>query len=487
MEVWKDGGIQFHHSNIPSFQTESKMGRRLVIIGGGESGIGSAVLAQKKGFDVFVSDFKKIDKKYSNVLSLNGITYEEGKHTASLILNADEVVKSPGVPEKAPMMMAIRKKKIPVVSEIEFAARYTSATLIGITGTNGKTTTTSMVYHILKKAGYNAKLGGNIGKSFAMMVAKEKVQGSGNSNSKQGTLNKERLFYVLELSSFQLDDMFKTRINIAILTNITPDHLDSYQYKFQNYINSKFRITQNQTKEDAFIFCTDDKVITKELKKRKIKAQMFPFSIEKKVKQGAYLIKNKLKIQINPKNQTNMFVEQLALQGRHNIYNSMAAGIASRLVDVRKSDIRESLSDFQNIEHRLEFVSRVHGVDYINDSKATNVNSTWYALESMTNPTVWIVGGVDKGNDYNMLKDLVKKHVKAIVCLGIDNKKIIKAFSKLVDTVVETSSASDAVRAASRLAGKGDSVLLSPCCSSFDLFDNYEDRGRKFKHAVKSL
>lgn len=447
---------------------------RLVVIGSGESGTGTAVLAKKKGFDVFVSDKGKIKKEYKKVLSLNGITYEEGKHTASLILNADEVVKSPGVPEKAPMMQAIRKKKIPVVSEIEFAARYTNATLIGITGTNGKTTTTTMVYHILKNAGYNARLGGNIGKSFAMMVAKEKA-------------SPKPLYYVLELSSFQLDDMFKTRINIAILTNITPDHLDSYNYRFQNYVNSKFRITQNQTQEDAFIFCTDDKVITKELKKRKITAQMFPFSIEKKVKQGAYLVKNKLKIQINPKNQTNMFVEQLALQGRHNIYNSMAAGIASRLVDVRKSDIRESLSDFQNIEHRLEFVSRVHGVDYINDSKATNVNSTWYALESMTNPTVWIVGGVDKGNDYNMLKDLVKKHVKAIVCLGVDNKKIIKAFSKLVPTVVETSSASDAVRSASRLAGKGDTVLLSPCCSSFDLFDNYEDRGRKFKQAVKSL
>ncbi|TAL60185.1 MAG: UDP-N-acetylmuramoyl-L-alanine--D-glutamate ligase [Bacteroidetes bacterium] len=474
--------------------------RRVVILGGAESGVGAAVLAKKKEFDVFVSDKGKIDKKYRNVLSLNGIAYEEGKHTASLILNADEVVKSPGVPEKAPMMQAIRKKKIPVISEIEFAARYTSATLIGITGTNGKTTTTSMVYHILKNAGYNVKLGGNIGKSFAMMVAKEKAPSraalaafgspeGGELHAQAPSLREGRggLYYVLELSSFQLDGMFKTRINIAILTNITPDHMDSYHYKFQNYINSKFRITQNQTQEDAFIFCTDDKVITKEIKKKKIRAQAFPFSIKRKVKRGAYLTKNKLTIYINPKNQTNMFVEQLALQGRHNIYNSMAAGIASRLVDVRKSVIRESLSDFQNIEHRLEFVSRVHGVDYINDSKATNVNSTWYALESMSHPTVWIVGGVDKGNDYNMLKELVKQKVKAIVCLGTDNKKIIKAFSKLVDTVVETCSANDAVRAAARLSAKGETVLLSPCCSSFDLFDNYEDRGRKFKQAVKSL
>jgi UDP-N-acetylmuramoylalanine--D-glutamate ligase len=324
-----------------------------------------------------------------------------------------------------------------------------------------------------------------------MMVAEEMDNGQGlmaNVKPHQPLAIKHQpLYYVLELSSFQLDGMFKTRINIAILTNITPDHLDSYNYKFQNYINSKLRITQNQTKEDAFIYCTDDKVIRKEVVKRKFKAQLFPFSIERKVKRGAFLTKNKINIYINPKNQTHMFVEQLALQGRHNIYNSMAAGIASRLVDVRKSEIRESLSDFQNIEHRLEFVSRVHGVEYINDSKATNVNSTWYALESMTNPTVWIVGGVDKGNDYSMLKDLVKRNVKAIVCLGIDNKKIVKAFSKLVDTVVETSSASDAVRTASRLASKGDTVLLSPCCSSFDLFDNYEDRGRKFKQAVKSL
>ncbi len=451
--------------------------KRLVVIGSGESGTGAAVLAKKKGWDVFVSDKGKIKDKYKQVLSNHGIIFEEGKHTASLILNADEVVKSPGVPEKAVMVIEIRKRKIPVISEIEFAARYTNATLIGITGTNGKTTTTFLIYHILKKAGYNVAMGGNVGKSFAMLVAQGKHD-----------------YYVLELSSFQLDGMFRTRINIAILTNITPDHLDSYHYRFENYINSKFRITRNQTKEDAFIYCADDEVIKKEIKKRRFPARLFPYSIKKKIKNGAHLEKEKIKININnsrgiPSGQTqlNMFVEELALQGKHNIYNSMAAGIAARVVEVRKSDIRESLSDFQNIEHRLEYVTKVHGVEYINDSKATNVNSAWYALESMQSPVVWIVGGIDKGNDYGMLKELVKQKVKGIVCLGTDNKKIQKAFSKVVDVIVETTTADEAVRAAARLATKGDTVLLSPCCSSFDLFDNYEDRGRKFKHAVKSL
>ena len=447
------------------------MAERIVILGAGESGVGTALLAKKKGFEVFVSDNGKIKDKYKKVLSHHGIAYEEGKHTKRMILNADEVVKSPGIPDTSAMIVGLKNKKIPIISEIEFAARYTNSKIIGITGTNGKTTTTSLIFHILKNAGYKVALGGNVGKSFAMLVAK------GNYD-----------YYVLELSSFQLDGMFKARINIAILTNITPDHLDRYNYRVQNYINSKFRITQNQTKEDAFIYCADDEITVREVRKRKFEAQLFPYSIKKKVKQGADLTKNKLNIHINKhQNQLTMFVEQLALQGRHNIYNSMAAGIASRLVDVRKSEIRESLSDFQNIEHRLEFVSKVHGVDYINDSKATNVNSTWYALESMQHPTVWIVGGVDKGNDYSMLKDLVKQHVKAIVCLGTDNKKIIKAFSKLVPTIVETQSASDAVKAASRLATKGDTILLSPCCASFDLFDNYEERGRMFKQAVRSL
>lgn len=444
--------------------------KRLVVLGGGESGVGASVLAKKKGFEVFVSDKGKIKEEYRNVLSHNEIAYEEGKHTASLILNADEVVKSPGIPEKAAMIHELRKKKIPIISEIEFASRYTEATLIGITGTNGKTTTTFLTYHILKKAGYHVAMGGNVGKSFAMLVAE------GNYD-----------YYVLELSSFQLDGMFKTRINIAILTNITPDHLDSYGYKFQNYINSKIRITQNQKKEDAFIYCADDKIIAKEINKIKFNVRLLPFSIKRKIKLGAQLIKNKLNIHINQQNQFNMFVEQLALQGKHNIYNSMAAGIAARVVDVRKSVIRESLSDFQNIEHRLEFVTKVHGVDYINDSKATNVNSTWYALESMQHPTVWIAGGEEHGNDYNMLKDLVRQKVKAIVCLGVDNKKIIRAFKNMVDVIVETRSAGEAVRLSSKLATKGDVVLLSPACKSFDLFRDYEDRGRKFKHAVKSL
>lgn len=453
----------------PSVLNEKRK-KRLVILGAGESGTGTAILANKKGFEVFVSDKGKVKDNYKKVLSHNGITYEEGKHTEAFILNADEVVKSPGIPENTEMVQKLRKKKIPIISEIEFAARYTNAVLIGITGTNGKTTTTSLVYHILKKAGYDVGLGGNIGKSFAKMVATKKYD-----------------YYVLELSSFQLDGMFKTRINYAILTNITPDHLDSYNYRFQHYINSKFRIIQNQTAADAFIYCTDDPVTVKEIKKRKFKSRRFPYSIKKKIPYGAYLENGKIKINTNNQTPLTMFVEELALQGKHNTYNSMAAGIATRLVEVRKSVIRESLSDFQNIEHRLEFISKIYGVDYINDSKATNVNSTWYALESMTSPTVWIVGGVDKGNDYSLLTDLVKQKVKAIVCLGKDNKKIIKAFSKVVDTIVETTAANEAVRVSARLATKGDTVLLSPCCASFDLFDNYEDRGRKFKQAVRSL
>lgn len=444
--------------------------KKIVVLGAGESGIGASVLAKKKDLDVFVSDKGKIKDEYKNVLSHHGIAYEEGKHTSDLILNADEVIKSPGIPEKAEIVKIIRKKKIPVISEIEFAARYTNATLIGITGTNGKTTTTSLTYHILKNAGYNVAMGGNVGKSFAMLVAE------GNYD-----------YYVLELSSFQLDGMFKTRIHVAILMNITPDHLDRYEYKFQNYVNSKFRITQNQTKEDAFIYCADDKVIAKEIRKRKFNARLFPFSLEKKQKQGAWIENGKLKININKQKSFTMFVEQLALQGKHNLYNSMAAGIAARAVEIQKSEIRESLSDFQNIEHRLEYVTRVHGVDYINDSKATNVNATWYALETIQGPIVWIVGGLDKGNRYDMLKELVKQKVKAIVCLGIDNKKIIKAFKGIIDIIVETRSAEEAVRVSSKLATKGDTVLLSPCCSSYDLFENYEDRGRKFKQAVKML
>ncbi|MEW6469791.1 MAG: UDP-N-acetylmuramoyl-L-alanine--D-glutamate ligase [Bacteroidota bacterium] len=443
--------------------------KRLVVLGAAESGVGAAVLARKKGFEVFVSDKGTIKSKYRKVLLKHRIRFEEGKHTEALILNADEVVKSPGIPEKSEMVRKLRRKRVPVISEIEFAARYTDAKLVGITGTNGKTTTTMLTYHIFKKAGLNVGLAGNVGKSFALQVAEKK-----------------RDYYVLELSSFQLDEMFRTRINVAILTNITPDHLDRYDYKVSNYVNSKFRITQNQTRADAFIYCADDELTVKALKRRKPKAMLYPFSIKKKIGKGAFVKGNQLTININHKPLT-MFLEDLALQGKHNQYNSMAAGIAARVVEIKKEIIKESLSDFENVEHRLEFVARVHGIEFINDSKATNVNSTWYALESMTSPVIWIVGGVDKGNDYSALKDLVKSKVKAIVCLGVDNKKIIKAFKGVVDTIVETSSASEAVKASYKLGRKGDIVLLSPCCASFDLFENYEDRGIQFKKAVRSL
>jgi UDP-N-acetylmuramoylalanine--D-glutamate ligase len=427
------------------------------------------VLGKKKGYEVFVSDRGEIKAKYRRVLSIHGIKFEEKKHTATLITNATEVVKSPGIPDNVEIVRKLKEKGIPVISEIEFAARYTKARLIGVTGTNGKTTTTMLAYHIFKKAGLKVGLAGNVGKSFAMQVAE-----------------KEQDYYVIELSSFQLDGMFKTRINVAILTNITPDHLDRYGDKVQRYADSKFRITRNQKAEDAFIYCLDDPLTMKEMKKRKLAARLYPFSIKTKVKEGAYVQGKKLIINTNH-NQLAMFLEELALQGKHNQYNSMAAGIAARVVEIRKEVIKESMSDFQNVEHRLELVAKVHGIEFINDSKATNVNSTWYALESMQHPVVWIVGGVDKGNDYAALKDLVKSRVKAIVCLGVDNKKIIKAFKGMVADIVETRSAKEAVQAAYKLGKKGDTVLLSPCCASFDLFENYEDRGNQFKKAVRAL
>jgi UDP-N-acetylmuramoylalanine--D-glutamate ligase len=442
---------------------------RLVILGAAESGVGAAVLGKKKGFDVFVSDRGEIKERYKSVLSKYEVKYEEKKHTPALILNASEVVKSPGIPDNVEIVRKLKEKGIPVISEIEFAARYTKAKLIGVTGTNGKTTTTMLTYHIFKKAGLKVGLAGNVGKSFAMQVAEG-----------------EQDYYVIELSSFQLDGMFKTRIHVAILTNITPDHLDRYGDKVQRYSDSKFRITKNQQEGDAFIYCLDDPITMKEMKKRKLAARLFPFSIKSKVKEGAYVQGKKLIINVNL-NQLTMFLEELALQGKHNQYNSMAAGIAARVVEIRKDVIKESMSDFQNVEHRLEFVAKVHGIEFINDSKATNVNSTWYALESMQHPVVWIVGGVDKGNDYSVLKDLVKSRVKAIVCLGTDNKKIIKAFKGIVNDIVETGSAREAVNAAYKLGKKGDIVLLSPCCASFDLFENYEDRGNQFKKAVRAL
>lgn len=445
--------------------------KRLVILGGGESGVGTAVLGKKKGFDVFLSDKGKLKDSYKDVLLQHNIKWEENQHTEELIMNASEVVKSPGIPETVALIRKLREKKIPVISEIEFAGRYTHAKKICITGSNGKTTTTLLIYHILKKAGLNVGLGGNVGKSFAMQVATEEFD-----------------YYVLELSSFQLDGMYDFKADIAILLNITPDHLDRYDYKFENYVDSKFRIIQNQKKEDAFIYCMDDMEILNGIKKRTINAKQYPFSIKQKVEPGAYLDENnQVVINTNHINPLFMTIQELALQGKHNIYNSMAAGVTGKLVEIRKDTIRESLSDFHNIDHRLELVGNVHGIEFINDSKATNVNSTWYALESMTNPVILILGGVDKGNDYHMLDDLVKDKVKAIICLGTDNKKIIKAFGGIVETILEAKSAKEAVAQAYKLGKKGDTVLLSPACASFDLFENYEDRGTQFKQAVRAL
>lgn len=469
--------------NNNTTQTLSPEGRagegyRLVILGGGESGVGTAVLAHKKGFDVFLSDKGKIKDKYKEVLSRYKIKWEEGKHTEELILNADEVVKSPGIPDKAELIKALYKKNIPVISEIEFAGRYTKAKKICVTGSNGKTTTTLLIYHILKKAGLHAALGGNVGKSFAMLIAENACEPG----------QKDFDYYVLELSSFQLDGMFDFKADIAVLLNITPDHLDRYGYEIQNYIDSKFRIIQNQTENDAFIYCMDDEVIEKELEKRIIRARQYPFSIKQKVENGAYLNENNQLI-INPNNTNPLFmtIQELALQGKHNIYNSMAAAVSAKLVEIRKETIRESLSDFHNIAHRLEIVGNVHGIEFINDSKATNVNSTWYALESMVNPVILILGGVDKGNDYSMLNSLIKEKVKAIICLGTDNNKIIKAFSGIVGNILEARSAKEAVDQAYRMGKKGDTVLLSPACASFDLFEDYEDRGNQFRQAVRSL
>mgnify|MGYP003593408461 CR=1 FL=1 len=443
--------------------------KRLVVLGGAESGVGTAILAQRNGYDVFVSDKGAIKEKYKKELIKHAIPFEENQHTTKKILNADEVVKSPGIPDKAELVQSLLKKNIPVISEIEFAARYTNATLIGITGTNGKTTTTLLTYHILSKAGLNVGLAGNVGKSFAMQVAENSFD-----------------YYVLELSSFQLDGMFKTRINLAVLLNITPDHLDRYEYELQNYVDSKFRITQNQLQQDVFIYCKDDQITQAQIATKKITAQLIPISIHEKVENGGYLNETELILDINNK-PFSMSIHSLALQGKHNIYNSMAAGIIAKVLDIRNEVVRDSLSDFENIEHRLEFVTKVHGIEFINDSKATNVNSTWYALESMTNPTVWIVGGVDKGNDYSMLRELVKDKVKAIVCLGKENEKIHNAFADIVEIIVDAYSSEEAVKRAYKLAKKGDTVLLSPACSSFDLFENYEDRGRQFKRDVKSL
>jgi UDP-N-acetylmuramoylalanine--D-glutamate ligase len=444
--------------------------QRVVILGAGESGVGAAMLAQKQGFDVFVSDFGAIAERYKQTLVELNIVFEEKQHTEALILNATEVIKSPGIPETAAVIRELKKKAIPVISEIEFAKRYTTAKTICITGSNGKTTTTMLTYHILKKAGINVGLAGNIGHSFAAQVATEQFD-----------------WYVLEISSFMLDDMYQFKADIAVLLNITPDHMDRYDYKMANYAASKMRITQNQCAADYFIYCADDEETIKALKGAKIKAQQCPFSIRKKVENGAYLEGNNLHITINPLDQLSMSISELALQGKHNIYNSMASGIVAKVLDIRNVTIRESMGDIKNIEHRLEHVARISGVDYINDSKATNVNSTWYALESVNADVILIMGGVDKGNDYDMLKELVKTKVKAIVCLGKNNKRIHEAFEDDVEVIVNTFSAHEAVQVAYHLATKGNTVLLSPACASFDLFKNYEDRGNQFKMAVKEL
>ncbi|NOZ47482.1 MAG: UDP-N-acetylmuramoyl-L-alanine--D-glutamate ligase [Chlorobi bacterium] len=450
-------------------QNKTKKVSRIVILGAGESGVGAAILAKKQGFDVFVSDFGAIRDNYKKSLLEYNILYEEGKHTIEKITNAELIIKSPGISDEVAVIKKLKKLKKLIISELEFAAKYTQAYKICVTGSNGKTTTCSMIYDILQKAGLNAGLAGNIGKSFALQVALNNYD-----------------YYVLEISSFQLDGMFEFKADIAVLMNITPDHLDRYHNNFRNYINSKFRIINNQQADDKFIYCTDDPVINKELENRKIKSEKLPFSLTKKQKQGAYVENNQMSIIY--KNQIfNMNLFELALQGKHNAYNSMAAGIAAHVLSIRKEDIRESLSDFQGVEHRLEPVVRVHGIDFINDSKATNVNSTWYALESMSKKVVWIVGGIDKGNDYSMLTDLVKEKVKAIVCLGENNTKFFKYFGESVENIVETGSMIEAVKQSYKLANKGDIVLLSPACASFDLFDNYEDRGRQFKTAVRNL
>ena len=442
--------------------------KRIVILGAGESGAGAAVLAKQQGFDVFVSDMSAIKDKYKKMLDDRGIAWEEQQHTEANILNADEVIKSPGIPKEAPMIQKLLEKGTPIISEIEFAGRYTHSKMICITGSNGKTTTTSLIFHIFKDAGYDVGLAGNIGNSLALQVAEDPHD-----------------YYIIELSSFQLDNMYNFRANIAILLNITPDHLDRYEYKFENYADAKMRIIQNQTKEDSFIYRNDDPVIKKELEKFDVKAVRYPFSELKEkgsigyIEQGQYTIEQPTPF--------NMEQENLSLTGKHNIYNSLAAGIAANIGGIKKENIRKSLSDFPGVEHRLEKVCKVAGVQYINDSKATNVDACWYALESMTTPTVLIIGGKDKGNDYDAIKDLVKQKCRAVVYLGADNQKLHDNFDNLGITVRDTHSMKDCVAACAALAKPGDTVLLSPCCASFDLFKNMEDRGEQFKELARAL
>ena len=443
--------------------------KRIVILGAGESGAGAAVLAKKQGFDVFVSDFGEIKDHYKQLLDNHHIPWEEKQHSEKLILNAGEVIKSPGIPDKAPIVKKLIEKKIPVISEIEFAGRYTDAKMICITGSNGKTTTTMLIYHILKDAGLNAGLAGNVGESLALQVAEKDFD-----------------YYVLELSSFQLDGMKEFKADIAILLNITPDHLDRYDYEFQKYIDSKFKIIQNQTSKDSFIFWNDDPVIQQELKKRKIQSTLYPFSLEREEKTKAF-IENNLLIINTLNNLFTMPSAELSLQGIHNTYNSMAAGLAASIVNVRKENIRQSLQDFQGVEHRLEYVATVKDLKYINDSKATNVNSCWYALQSMRTQVVLILGGTDKGNDYSEIEELVKEKVTGLIFLGVDNEKLHQFFDGKVEKIVDVQSMEECVKEAYKMANPRQTVLLSPCCASFDLFKNYEDRGKQFKACVRNL
>lgn len=446
----------------------NQMKKRIVILGAGESGAGAAVLAKAKGFDVFVSDFSSIKPKYKDMLDAHGICWEEGRHTEADILNADEIIKSPGIPDKAPIIKKLKEKGTPIISEIEFAGRYTDAKMICITGSNGKTTTTMLTYHILRQAGVDAGLAGNVGNSLALQVAED-----------------PHAVYVIELSSFQLDNMYEFKADIAILLNITPDHLDRYNYEMQNYVDAKFRIIQNQTPDDAFIFWNDDPIIQRELHKYGIHGHYYPFAERKEEGTAAYVEQDK--VYFTEPIAFNMEQEELALTGTHNLFNSMAAGISANLAGIRKECIREALGDFKGVEHRLEKVCRVRGVDYINDSKATNVNSCWYALQSMKTKTILILGGKDKGNDYNEIADLVKEKCTGLIYMGLHNEKLHDFFDKFGLPVADVQSMKDAVDAAYRMAKKGETVLLSPCCASFDLFKSYEDRGEQFKECVRNL
>lgn len=443
--------------------------KRIVILGGGESGTGAAVLAKKQGFDVFLSDLSEIKPQYKALLDEYEIAWEEKQHTEVLILNADEVIKSPGIPGKVAIVKQLQSLQIPVISEIEFAGRYTKAKMICITGSNGKTTTTMLVYHILKNAGLNVGLAGNVGQSLALQVATVLFD-----------------YFVVELSSFQLDGMNEFKADIAILLNITPDHLDRYDYKYQNYIDSKFKITQNQTTEDSFIFWENDPVIKAELAKRNIQSTMYPFALERTEKTKAFIEQDEMIIK-TLKTLYTMPTSELALQGVHNTYNSMAAGLAATIVNVRKESIRQSLQDFQGVEHRLEYVATVKNVRFINDSKATNVNSCWYALQSMKTPVVLILGGTDKGNDYSEIEELIHQKVKGLVFLGLDNTPLHSFFDTIISNITDVQSMEAAIKAAYEMANAGDTVLLSPCCASFDLFKSYEDRGNQFKNCVKNL